>query len=256
MFRLLLPVTLLTALCASADKDAGGSLPDDLKTLQGVWQSTPEAKRQLRILFLDNKVGYLVRDPAGKPDAGPLSFVALSAASHKEEKGKRFFEMEITKDYVKRVEYRFDKGALVLTVDGTAYKMDRLNTRASADPAAKKLVGTWKVTSAEFKGKVGKPSDVGLEAVIFTDNRYVLKAVGGKEVLNSFYRIDAGKSPAVMDWFGMKPDFVIPLIYEQKDDEIRLAHPPLRLVGKGAKRPESFDTTKSETLVIRAKREK
>jgi uncharacterized protein (TIGR03067 family) len=262
MFKMLSWIWFV-ALCftlalTDATGDAGQkiSLAEDLKALQGVWQSSPDAKRQLTIMFRDDKVGYLVTDPAAQPGATPLSFMALSAAQHKEAKGKRSFEIEVAKDYVKRVDYRFEKGKLVIAMEGAEYKVERANARASTNPAAKKLVGTWKVMGIEQKGRKGRAAQAGLEAVVFTEDRYILTAPGGKELLNSFYRLDSGKEPATMDWYGMKPDFIIPLIYELKGDELRLAHPPLNRVAKGARRPTSFDTEKTDTMLIRAERSK
>jgi uncharacterized protein (TIGR03067 family) len=262
MFKLLSWICLVAACAPLAPSRVVGdtgpktSLAEDLKALQGVWQSSPDAKRQLKIMFREDKVGYLVTDPKAEPSATPLGFVAQSAAQHKEAKGKRSFDIEVAKDYVKRVDYRFDKGKLAITVDGVEYKVQRANTRASTQPAAKKLVGTWKVLGVEQQGKKATAAEAGLEAVVFTEDRYILTGPGGKELLSSFFRLDGGKEPATMDWYGMKPDFIIPLIYEVKGNELRLAHPPLNRVAKGARRPTSFDTEKTDTMLIRAERSK
>jgi uncharacterized protein (TIGR03067 family) len=256
-----LPWIGLLALCGSlaptgsaGEAGQGTSLAGDLKALQGVWQSAPDAKKQLKILFRDDQIGYLIADPAAGAGAAPLSFLALSTARHKAAKAKRYFGIEVSKDYSRRVDYRFDKGKPIITLDGADYPVERVSVRASTNPAARKLLGTWKVTGIESRGKKAPATATGLEAVVFTEDRYFLTGPGGKELLNSFYRLDAGKAPATMDWFGMKPDFVIPLIYEVQGTELRLAHPPLNQVGKGAKRPTSFDTEKSDTLLIRAER--
>ncbi len=236
---------------------AGGksTLADDLKKLQGVWQSAPNAKKQLKIMFMNDKLGYDVSDPKAKPGEGLLNFLALSNAQLKDTKGQRAFEIEVAKDYVKRISYRFDKDSLTITADGDEYKVERASTQASANADAKKLLGRWRILDVEHQGKKQKLTDFGLDAIVITEDRYQLIGPGDKELLNSFYRVDATKTPAIMDWYGMKPTFVIPLIYEIKDNEIRLAHPPFHLIGKGAPRPANFDA-KNDTLVIRADRKK
>lgn len=262
MFRM--PMTFVCFLFALApaptgtaqDADDKRSLADDLKALQGVWQSSSDAKKQLKIMFMDNKIGFDVTDPKAKPGERLLGFLGLSTAQHKEVNGKRHFHIDIAKDYAKRVDYRYAKSVLVVGVDGADYKVERANARASSNSEAKRLVGTWTVTGIEQHGRRGSAKDSGLEAVVFTEDRYIMVTTGGKQLLNSFYRLDAAMKPAAMDWFGMKPSLVIPFIYELKEDKLRLAHPPFALAAKGAKRPKSFDTKNSDTMLIRAERSK
>lgn len=254
MACLLLLSVIIAPTGAAQENDDKQSLGDDLKALQGVWQSTPDARKQLKIMFMDDKVGFEIADPKGKPGEGVQGFLALSAAQHKEAKGKRYFRVEVAKDYVRQVDYRFQKDGLVFGLDGAEFKVERANTRASTNPMAKRLMGTWKVTGIEQQGRKGRAKDSGLEAIVFTEDRYILKAPDGKELLNSFYRVNAAGEPESMDWYGMKPTFVIPLIYEVKGDEIRLAHPPFARAAKVAKRPISFETKGSDTMLIRAER--
>lgn len=253
---LLVLAYILAPAGAAPDVNDERLLGDDLKALQGVWQSSAAAKKQLKIMFMNDKIGFEIADPIAKPGEAPLAFLALSTAQHKDTKGKRHFRIEIAKDYFRQVDYRFDKSGLVLSLDGAEFKVERANTRASTSPMARKLVGTWKVTGIEQRGQKGGAKDSGLDAVVFTEDRYILKAPGGKELLNSFYRLNSAGKPASMDWYGMKPNFIIPLIYEVKGNEMRLAHPPFALAAKGAKRPTSFDTQGSDTMLIRAEQSK
>jgi len=244
-------LTVLPLAARDATKPA-----DDKAKLQGVWHSPADSKRQLKIMFLDDKVGYSVSDPAAKPPASTSSFTALSPAKFAGSGDKRAFEIPITKDTIRRVEYRFDKDKLAVTLEGNEYPVERVNTRAADSPAAKKLVGTWTVASVEAKGAETAGKNSGLEAVVFTEDRVVWKAPGDKEVLNAFFRYKpANKGPAEFDVFTLNPDFVIQAALEASGDEIRLAQ-SLKPAEKAAGRPIEFDTKKAEIVVIKAKRAK
>jgi len=173
------------ALTAAAG-DKKPTLADDLKALQGLWQSPVQAdKKNVRLLIMGDRVGYTV-----KRGDDLFNFTALLPARHKEENGKRFFEIEVAKDTVYRVDYRFEKGALTVTVAGGDYKVDRVNTRAPDSPEAKKLVGTWKITGGTVGGKEVPPKELGLAELVFTEDRYAFKDAKGKEMLNAFFRVD------------------------------------------------------------------
>jgi uncharacterized protein (TIGR03067 family) len=245
------PVLLITLLIApvflvrAADRD-------DRARLQGVWQSPADAPVRARIIFFDGKIGYAVGDVAAKTPKSGSTFVGLSEAKYGESGGKHFADLEIAKDVKRHVEYRFDKDDLVVGLDGKEYRVQRINTRAD-DPAAKKLAGTWKVTEVEAKGMKATGKNAGLESVAFTGDRYVWKATGGKEALNSLYRLGEFKDGrASLDVFGMKADPALLALVELKGDTLAIAQP----LKPSATRPPGFDTAAGDTLVIRATRAK
>lgn len=218
---------------------------DDRTKLQGVWHSAAGAKLPVRVLVMGDKVGYAVGDATATPAAPGSAFVALSDA--KVEKGVA--ELMITKDYTRKLAYRFEKDGLVVGLDGKEYPLTRVNTRAT-DPSAKGLAGTWTVTGAEVQGVKLPAATAGLESLSFVGDRYVVKAPGGKELLNSFFRLgDAKAGRTEVDVFGMKADPTITAVLEVKGEELTFAQP----LKPGGPRPAGFDTAAAEVLVIRAK---
>jgi hypothetical protein len=94
------------------------------------------------------------------------------------------------------------------------------------------------------------PAMSGVESLTFAGDRYVVKAPGGKELLNSFYRLgDAKAGRSDLDVFGMKADPVIAAVLEVKGAELTFAQP----LKPGDPRPAGFDTAAAEVLVMRAK---
>jgi uncharacterized protein (TIGR03067 family) len=246
--RLVLTLALLASPALAA---LAADPPDDRAKLQGVWHSPPGAKTQARFLFLGDKAGYTVGDPAAKKPEPGSAFVGLSEAKLSEQGGKKTAEIVVSKDYTRKLEYRFDKDGLVVSIDGKEHALKRVNTRAD-DPAGKKLAGTWAVTGLEAKGMKFGAKEGGLETVTFTGDRYVWKG-GGKEVLNSLYRMGELKDGrAEFDVYGLSSDPAFPSLVELKGDELTIAQP----VKRGGPRPTGFDTAKADVLVIRATREK
>ena len=244
---------LLIALITGPVLLVSAAEPDDRAKLQGVWQSPPDSLVRARVMFLDGKIGYAVGDVTAKTPQPGSSFVALQDAKYGASGDKHFADLEIARDVKRHLEYRFDKSELVVNLDGKEYRLQRINTRAE-DPAAKKLAGTWKVASVEAKGMTAPGEKSGLDSVAFTGDRYMWKATGGKEALNSFYRLGEFKDGrADLDVFGMKPDPVILALVELKGDTLTIAQP---LKAGTATRPTGFDTKAGDTFVIRATRAK
>jgi uncharacterized protein (TIGR03067 family) len=222
--------------------------PADRDRLQGVWHSAAGAKLPVRVIVMGDKAGYAVGDPTATPAVPGSSFVGLTEATFK----GGVAELAITKDYTRKIAYRFEKDALVVGLDGKEYPLRRVNTRAT-DPAAKELAGTWTVTGAEVKGVKVPAAAAGIESLTFAGDRYVIKAPGGKELLSSFYRLGEAKAGAVeFDVFGMKADPSIAVLLEVKGAELTLAQP----LKAGGPRPAAFDSAAAEVLVIRATRAK
>jgi uncharacterized protein (TIGR03067 family) len=247
--RRALPLFLLAcpAFVAAADP------ADDKARLQGVWHSPADAKVRARVIVMGDKVGYAVGDVTANPPVPGSTFVGLADAKLVSAGGKSYAEVEITKDTTRKLEYRFEKDELVVGIDRAEYPLRRANTR-TADPAAKPLAGTWTVTEIEAKGMKVPAKASGIEAVVFGD-RYVWKGQGGKELLNSFYRVGEVKTGrAELDVYGMKADATFPSVVEVKGDELTIAQ-PLR-PGTTPSRPAGFDTAAGDTLVIRATRAK
>lgn len=241
--RRAIPLLLLaSAFVAAADP------PDDRGKLQGVWHSAPGAKLPVRVIVMGDKVGYAVGDATATPAVPGSAFVGLTEATV----GKGVAELAITKDYTRKLGYRFEKDGLLVSLDDKEHALRRVNTRA-ADPAARGLVGTWTVTGAEVKGVKLTPAMSGVESLTFAGDRYVVKAPGGKELLTSFYRLgDAKAGRAEIDVFGMKADPVIAALLEVKGAELTFAQP----LKPGGPRPAGFDSAAAEVLVMRATRAK
>jgi uncharacterized protein (TIGR03067 family) len=228
--------------------------PDDRAKLQGVWHSPADAPVKARVIFLGDKAGYSVGDPGAEKPVPGSSFMALSDAKFGEEGGKKFVELVVSKDYKPRVDYRFDKDGLVMSINKKEYPLRRANTRAD-DPAAKKFAGAWKITALEVKGMKQEAGAMDVGSIAFTGDRYVWKGPNGKEFLNSYYRLGEPKDGrAELDIYGMKADPAIPMIVELKGDELTVAM-PAKPTEKAA-RPKGFDTKAEETLVMRATRAK
>jgi uncharacterized protein (TIGR03067 family) len=221
---------------------------DDRGGLQGVWHSAAAAKLPVRLLVMGDRVGYAVGDATATPAVPGSAFVALTDATFT----KGVAELTITKGYTRKLGYRFEKDGVLVTIDGKEYPLRRVNTRAT-DPAAKVLAGTWTVTGAEVQGVKLTAATAGVESLTFAGDRYVVTAPGGKELLNSFYRLADGKAGRVeCDVFGMKADPVIAALLEVKGAELTFAQP----LKPGGPRPAGFDSAKAEGLVIRAARAK
>jgi uncharacterized protein (TIGR03067 family) len=221
---------------------------DDRSKLQGVWYSAPGAKLPVRVVVMGDKVGYAVGDVAATPAVPGSAFVGLTEATV----AKGVAELAITKDYTRKLGYRFEKDGVVVTLDAKEYPLRRVNTRGT-DPAAKELAGTWTVTGAEVKGVKLTAAMSGIESLAFAGDRYVVKAPGGKELLSSFYRLgDAKAGRADLDISGMKGDPTIAVRLEAKGDELLFAQP----LTPGGPRPTGFDSAAAEVLVVRAKRGK
>jgi uncharacterized protein (TIGR03067 family) len=114
----------------------------------------------------------------------------------------------------------------------------------------KKLQGTWKVVGFEVAGK---------DQIAKGPKQIVIK---GDELQglapNVKFRIDPSKKPRALDLID-KGDSkkVFPLIYELKDDELRIAFSLVRAgAGEAPKRPDSFQTKDKPLALITAKREK
>lgn len=256
--RTAVPGLLALAACIAplAAADPPNAPADDRAKLQGVWESPAGAKGSMNIIFFDDKVGYSTKNPGAQPPATTSSSVALSPAKRIDMEGKAQFELQVAKDYSTKIDYRLDKTDLVIGVNKAEYTVARVNTRASDSAAAKKLVGTWAVTGLEAKGMSIEPKAGGLEAVVFTDDRYAWKAPGGKELLNSFFRLgEPKKGTAELDIYGLKPEVAITALLEVTGDELRIAQ-PLKAGAKGAGRPTGFGSTAAEILVVKAKRAK
>lgn len=221
---------------------------DDRAKLQGVWHSPAGAKLPLRLLVLGDKAGYLIGDATATPPVPGSAFVGLTDARF----GPAHVEVVVTKDYTRRLEYRFEKGQLVVTLDKAEYPLARVNTRGD-DPAAKPLAGAWAVTEVAAKGMSAPGRAAGFESLTFAGDRYVLRGTGGKEIVNSFYRVGATKDGrAELDVFGFKADPTFVALVEVKGDDLTLSQ-PLR---PGGPRPAGFDSAAAEILVIRAARMK
>lgn len=255
-------LALLALLAVAAAVRSDDPKPaDDLAALQGVWETPADAKGQLQFIVIGDRAGYQTANPGAQPPLTTSSSVVISPAAVVDAGGKKAVEITVGKDYKTRVGFRPADGGYVFDISGAEYTAKRVNTRAADDPRAKALEGTWVVTAAEADGKP-VPGDGWLAEVVFTADRYALKGPGGKELLSSYYRLlptkdkgDAG--PAGMDWWGPRPGFLIPLVYEQRGDTLRLAHPPLQQVNKGgAKRPAGFDTAGAEVIAFTLTRAK
>ncbi|HEX4609413.1 MAG TPA: hypothetical protein VH092_14545 [Urbifossiella sp.] len=247
--RGLLLLGVFTASClvvAAADPPAGPA------KLQGVWHSPADAKVPVRVIVLGDKVGYMIGDVAANPPVPGASFVGLTRAKFAEAGDKQQAELMIAKDYTRKVEFRVEKDGLVLGVDKAEHPLRRANTR-DGDPAAKPLAGTWTIAEVGAKGMSAPGKDAGLESLSFAGDRYVLKGVGGKELLNSYYRAGAAKDGRVeLDVFGLKADPTITALVEVKGEALTLAQ-PLR---PGGPRPAGFDTVVADIFLIRATRAK
>jgi uncharacterized protein (TIGR03067 family) len=246
--RRALPLVLFT--CPAFIAAAGPA--DDRAKLQGVWHSPADAKLKARVIVMGDKVGFTVGDVAANPPVPGSTFVGLADAKLTAAGGKTYAEIEITRDYTRKLEYRFEKDGLVVGIDRAAYPLRRANTRA-VDPAAKPLAGTWTVTEVGAKGMTAPGKAAGFESVSFAGDRYVLRGTGGKEFVNSFYRVGEAKDGrAELDVFGLKADPSIAALVEVKGDALTLAQ-PLR---PGGPRPAGFDTAAGDTFVIKATRAK
>lgn len=245
-------VLLLVLLVCPALAVRAAEPTDDRAKLQGVWHSPAGAKLPARVIFMGDKAGYTVGEPGAKKPAPGASFVALSDAKLGEEGGKKFAEIAVAKDYKTKLGYRFEKDGLIATINDKEYPLRRVSTRAD-DPAAKPFAGDWTITGVEAKGMKLPAKDAGLESVSFTGDRYIWKVTGGKEVLNSFYRLGELKDDrAELDVYGLSADPGFPSLVELKGDELTIAQPTQR----GGKRPAGFDTANADVLVIRATRAK
>jgi uncharacterized protein (TIGR03067 family) len=114
----------------------------------------------------------------------------------------------------------------------------------------KKLQGTWKVIRFEAGGK-DETAKGPKEIVIKGDELRGLAP-------NVKFRIDPAKKPKTLDLIDKgDPKRIFPLIYELKDDELKIVIPLVR-AGKGEapKRPDSFETKDKPLALITAKREK
>jgi hypothetical protein len=246
--RRVLPLFLLAAPAFVAAADPA----DDRTRLQGVWHSEAGAKLPVRVIVMGDKAGYAVGDATATPAVPGSAFVTLSEAKLGTAGGKAFAELVITKDYTRKLDYRFEKDGLVLGIDKAEYPLRRVNTRA-ADPGAKVVAGVWAVTGAEVKGVKLTAAMAGIESLSFAGDRYVVTAPGGKELLSSFYRLGPSKGGrADLDIYGMKADVFIAAVLEVKGAELTFAQP----LTPGGARPAGFDTAAAEVLVVRAARMK
>ncbi len=123
------------------------------------------------------------------------------------------------------------------------------------DPAAKEaktLQGTWKVVALEVDGKA-IPAEQGPRELVFKGDELLGLAPNAK------FKLDPTQKPKHLDLINKNdPKKIFPLIYELKDDELRIAVPLVER-GKGAeaKRPTSFTGNKEAPIVVlKAKREK
>src|SRR5262249_41080173 len=114
----------------------------------------------------------------------------------------------------------------------------------------KKLQGTWTVIKFEAGGK--DLTDKGPKEIVFKDDEFQGLAPNVK------FRVDPATKPKALDLID-KGDAkkIFPLIYELKDDELRIVI-PLVPAGKGEapKRPDSFETKDKPLALITAKRAK
>jgi uncharacterized protein (TIGR03067 family) len=114
----------------------------------------------------------------------------------------------------------------------------------------KRLQGTWKVIRFEAGGK--DETAKGPKKIVIKGDELQGLAPNVK------FRIDPAKKPKTLDLIDKSdPKRIFPLIYELKDDELKIVI-PLVPAGKGEapKRPDSFETKDKPLALITAKREK
>jgi uncharacterized protein (TIGR03067 family) len=122
-----------------------------------------------------------------------------------------------------------------------------------------RLQGTWKVQSGEMAGTKINPKKLGIDEIIVRDDRMTMR-LGGKDVAEYQFTIDATKKPKAMNWLSQKKPS-LPIIYAVEEKELRLCFPLLptksdKDPNKPLERPTSFETKDKTTGLVIAQRAK
>ncbi len=137
---------------------------------------------------------------------------------------------------------RFLFGLLTAAAVGGAVLADD-----KTDAEAKKLEGAWDIVSVEVMGKkIDAPKGKGGSIIFAKDGKVIMKDPGKKDKFGT-YKIDAGKSPKILDLIESKDGKageVTEGIYEVDGDNLRWG---VSAEGPKGKRPSDF---KGEKVVI------
>jgi uncharacterized protein (TIGR03067 family) len=120
----------------------------------------------------------------------------------------------------------------------------------SARAEVKKLQGMWKVVGGEAEGKQLGPKQAGFDAVSFEG--YTVYLHQGNQLLPFGLALDPDKAPKTLDLLGGKA--TLPCIYASDGGKLRLVLPAS--AKGGFTRPEGFDTTKTQCLLLNAEQQK
>jgi uncharacterized protein (TIGR03067 family) len=111
---------------------------------------------------------------------------------------------------------------------------------------AKKMVGTWKMVTAELAGKAWPEQFIKLTTLVLADGKYTIMV--GKAPDEGTWKIDPSKEPRTLDITGTKgpnKGKTFLCIYEFKGDNVRICYD---LSGKG--RPTEFKTRPDTELFL------
>ncbi len=146
--------------------------------------------------------------------------------------------------------------AIAITFSAATAQDKKPAENAKADEL-QKFQGAWKITTAEFSGKVMTPKEVGIDTIEVKDQMMTLKN-GNKEVASYPFEVFPDKKPKGLIWHNEKQKADLPLIYEIDGAKLRICFP--LLPANGAKEPPTppanFDTKDKPLGLLIAERAK